>query len=65
MIGCESEELESKIDVRISPNTFSGVLHIDLTLEEDSEENVVMYDLKGRVMSIIHNGILSAGIHQL
>ncbi len=47
------------------PNPFSSRVHVQLEVASSQQVAVEVYDLLGRVVSSLHDGVLPAGKHQL
>ena len=47
------------------PNPFNPSTAIDYTLAVDTELNVSVYDMNGRLVKILVNGIMKAGFNQV
>ena len=50
-------------DLVVSSNPFSEYLGITFSLPENSNAELLVYDLQGRRIAAIHSGALEAGIH--
>jgi len=46
------------------PNPFNPTTTINLSLNESGEVELVVTDVTGRIVSVLHNGYLQSGIHQ-
>lgn len=46
------------------PNPFNPVTRIEFDLYEESEIEVIIYNLEGQEMAVIHRGFLSKGVHK-
>ena len=45
----------------IFPNPFEGITHINYTLESPSNVNIAVYDLNGKQVAVLKNGLNGAG----
>ncbi len=50
---------------RPSPNPFGSAVTIPIRLDAPAEVNLTIYDVTGRVVSVVHEGQMAAGSHQL
>ena len=48
-----------------APNPFGSAVAIPVTLDASAQVSLSVYDLSGRVVSVVHNGPMAAGSHQL
>lgn len=51
--------------LRVSPTPFTGSLAISFTLPGDSSVGLMVFDMSGRLVSVIQRGHLAAGDHSL
>jgi hypothetical protein len=47
------------------PNPFNAVTSIEFTLPKASQTSVKIYDIRGRLVEQINNGVMSAGHHRI
>jgi len=50
-----------RFEVRVSPNPIVDDLNVELTLEHEADVRVVIFDLLGREVAVLHSGPLTAG----
>ena len=48
---------------KVYPNPFNPIANISIDIPETSEIKVVIYDLNGKVVDLIFDGKINAGIH--
>ncbi len=46
------------------PNPFNPAVTIEYTIPKECRVTLVMYDILGREVAVLHNGVLSAGTYQ-
>ncbi|GBD89106.1 hypothetical protein BMS3Abin03_03056 [bacterium BMS3Abin03] len=46
------------------PNPFNPSTQITVEVLEDTDLEIVVYNLEGKTVSVLHNGFLSKGVHQ-
>ena len=51
--------------VRNYPNPFAGVTHFEISLDEEKEVDITLYNLAGTVIAQPHNGKLYRGNHRI
>ena len=56
---------ERGLSLSVAPNPARGAASLGLTLGRPSEARVVVYDLLGRAVAVVHDGPLGAGPHRL
>ena|GEM_PF-6827223 len=75
--GCISEKTDSvtihnsgidqqvnRLDgITIYPNPFSGITHINYTLQSPGNINITVYDLTGKQVAVLKSGTYGAGIY--
>jgi len=54
----------NEASVKSYPNPFSGVSIIEIKLEDTEYVRVVVLDISGRIISVLHEGKLTEGSHQ-
>jgi len=59
--GITSPDPSSAVSLVVSPNPFSSQLSVSLTLPEAGNASVRIYDLSGRLISTVVDGLLPAG----
>ena len=63
-LGLEAEEGSPSVAITsISPNPFSAVTEIQFSLVEAGEVSLTAFDLNGRVVDVIGEGVFSEGEH--
>ena len=53
------------VQLEIFPNPFESVTHLRFSLPQAGNAKLDVYDLQGRRIQQLHNGLLNAGQHQL
>ena len=61
-VNYTNEEIQLQ---RIYPNPFNTITTIEYTLPEDSDVEIVLYDLTGRKIENLYSGYQNSGIHTL
>ncbi len=65
-LGFEPQEGSSSVTISsISPNPFSAVTEIQFSLVEAGEASLTVFDLYGRVVDVLGDGLFSEGEHTL
>ena len=65
-LGFESQEGSPSVEISsISPNPFSAVTYIQFSLVEAGEASLTVFDLNGRVVDVLGDGLFSEGEHTL
>ncbi len=65
-LGFESEESSPSLEISsISPNPFSAVTEIQFSLVEAGYASLTVFDLNGRVVDILGEGVFTEGEHTL
>ncbi len=65
-LGLESQDLSPSLAISsISPNPFSAVTEIQFSLVEAGETSLTVFDLNGRVIDVLGEGVFSEGEHTL
>ncbi len=65
-LGFESQESSPSLEISsISPNPFSAVTEIQFTLVEAGDASLTVYDLNGRVVDVLGEGVFAEGEHSL
>ena len=47
------------------PNPFNPSTSLDLTLYSDSDVSIMVYNVMGQMVNVLHDGNMSAGTHQI
>ncbi len=55
----------SEVLLRVTGNPASGTLFAEVTLENQADAELALYDLNGRLLSEMNPGVLSSGAHSL
>ncbi len=65
-LGVESQNLSPSLEISsISPNPFSSVTEIQFSLVETGDASLTVYDLNGRVIDVLGEGVFTEGEHSL
>ena len=65
-LGFESQEVSPSMKISsISPNPFSVVTEIQFSIAEPGEASLTVFDLNGRVVDVLIDGLFSEGEHTL
>ncbi|MEL6771870.1 MAG: T9SS type A sorting domain-containing protein [Bacteroidota bacterium] len=56
---------EAALDVRVYPNPAAAATTVAVTLPEAADVHTAIYDLLGRRVATLHDGLLAAGTHPL
>ncbi|MCB0397370.1 MAG: PKD domain-containing protein [Flavobacteriales bacterium] len=51
--------------LKVMPNPASHTARIGFEMSEGGQANVTVYDMQGKVLTVIRDGYLNAGVHQL
>jgi hypothetical protein len=57
-------DFESSLQVEVSPNPFAGTTLLRFSLPETQRVAVTVYDVRGRLISSVFDGIEEAGMHE-
>ncbi|MBN1996071.1 T9SS type A sorting domain-containing protein [candidate division KSB1 bacterium] len=64
--GAETETVPSQIDLAQNyPNPFNPVTYIAYSLEETQHVNLAVYNVLGKKVAVLENGIRNAGAHRV
>jgi DNA-binding beta-propeller fold protein YncE len=63
--GAEMSPSPGRIDVRVHPNPFNPQTTITLSLEREERATVAVFDLTGRRIAVLADGIFTVGPHPL
>lgn len=55
----------SEVLLSITGNPVSGILHAEVTLDNQGDIRLAVYDLSGRLLCSLNPGVLSSGTHSL
>lgn len=59
-VGIQTQAANT-LDVQAQPNPFSTELNLTLTLGQTQDVEVAVYDMTGKQVAVLHNGMMTAG----
>lgn len=63
--GTGIEDINQTLGLRTAPNPFRGHTQISFELSEAGAANISVYDISGRMVSILANDYYAAGVHNI
>lgn len=55
----------AKTEIKSFPNPFTSIETISLSLSQETDVTITVFDLTGKEVAVLQNGILESGIHMI